>query len=187
MACNRPIRALPMRASLMNLSIASKIVVIEVDDHAAPYLEPMTLDAMHALEQRAGLGPHIFQRRFIWALDADEDAPEIGKTVLAWLRWRVRADSRAPVASVRCRLRSVMAFLLPNRLSSTTKTMRNPAFQNDSSSARICPLVLRRGRRPNVTMMSQNSQVNGQRAKSACCRTCNGRSSTSRSAAAASS
>ena len=65
-----------MRASSMNLSIASKIVVIEADDHAAPYLEPMTLDAMHALEQRAGLGPHILQflgfdqRRFIWALDA---------------------------------------------------------------------------------------------------------------------
>src|SRR5215510_6383235 len=61
MACNRPMRALPMRASSMNLSIASKIVVIEADDHAAPYLEPMTLDAMHALEQRAGLGPHILQ------------------------------------------------------------------------------------------------------------------------------
>src|SRR5262245_9202177 len=56
-------RALPMRASSMNLIIASKIVVIEADDHAAPYLEPMTLDAMHALKQRAGIGDCHRRRR----------------------------------------------------------------------------------------------------------------------------
>ena len=56
----------------------------------------------------------------------------------------------------------LIAFLLPIRLSSTTKTILNPACRKASSSAKTCSLALRRGRRPKVTMMSQNSQVNGQ-------------------------
>ena len=51
-----------MRASSMNLGIASKIdaiVMVEADDHAAPHFEAVALDATHALEQRAGFRTHI--------------------------------------------------------------------------------------------------------------------------------
>src|SRR4029079_18818877 len=39
----------------------------------------------------------------------------------------------------------LIAFLLPIRLSSTTKTIPSPALRNASSSANTCSLVLRRG------------------------------------------
>ena len=42
------------------------------------------------------------------------------------------------------------------------KTIRIPWARSASSSAMICALVLIRGRRPKVTMMSQNSHWNGQ-------------------------
>ena len=60
--------------------------MIEADDHAAPDVDAVLLDAMHALEQRAGVRPHILvllglaQRILIRRLDADEDALEIGET-----------------------------------------------------------------------------------------------------------
>ena len=55
-----------------------------------------------------------------------------------------------------------MAFLLPIRLSSTTKTICSPDLRMVSSSVSTCSLVFSRGLRPKVMMMSQNSQVNGQ-------------------------
>src|SRR3984893_12137735 len=56
-----------------------------------------------------------------------------------------------------------IAFLLPIRLSSTMKTASTPPkLRSASSSAIIWGIVLSRGRRPKVKMMSQNSQVNGQ-------------------------
>jgi hypothetical protein len=62
------------------------IVMVEADDHAAPHFEPVALDAMHPLEQRAGFWTDILQllgfdqRRLIRALDSDKNAPKIGKT-----------------------------------------------------------------------------------------------------------
>ena len=56
----------------------------------------------------------------------------------------------------------MIAFLLPIRLSSTTKTMSIPWARIASSSAITWAEVLMRGRRPKVTMMSQNSHWNGQ-------------------------
>ena len=55
-----------------------------------------------------------------------------------------------------------MAFLLPIRLSSTMKTIAIFWARSASNSAMTCALVFRRGRRPKVTMMSQNSHWNGQ-------------------------
>jgi len=49
------------------------------------------------------------------------------------------------------------------KLSSTKKTLpRKPVARMASSSAWTCSAVLVRGLRPNTTMMSQNSHVNGQ-------------------------
>jgi hypothetical protein len=49
------------------------------------------------------------------------------------------------------------------KLSSTKKTSpAKPVFLIASSSAITCPPDLVRGFRPYMTMMSQNSQVNGQ-------------------------
>ncbi len=56
----------------------------------------------------------------------------------------------------------LIAFLLPIRLSSTMKTIRCPVSLIASSSAITWAAVLSRGRRPKVTMMSQNSHWNGQ-------------------------
>ena len=57
---------------------------------------------------------------------------------------------------------SFIAFLLPIRLSSTMNASCIPAATSPSSSAMTWRAVLSRGRRPKTTMMSQNSQVNGQ-------------------------
>ena len=65
--------------------------------------------------------------------------------------------------AISARSNSFTSFLLPMKLSSTKKTVPcQPAAVSASSSAIICSGVLVRGLRPFMTMMSQNSQSNGQ-------------------------
>ena len=54
------------------------------------------------------------------------------------------------------------SFLLPMKLSSTTKIFFAPSAWIASTSASTWATDLVRGRRPYITMMSQNSQLKGQ-------------------------
>ena len=61
------------------------------------------------------------------------------------------------------RSNALASGLLPMKLSSTTKTMScHPRRRRSSSSATSWAGDLVRGTRPFMTMMSQNSQSNGQ-------------------------
>ena len=65
--------------------------------------------------------------------------------------------------SINSRSSALVRCLLPMKLSSTMKTMSfQPRRHSASSSAITCAGVLVRGTRPFITMMSQNSQSNGQ-------------------------
>ena len=54
------------------------------------------------------------------------------------------------------------SFLFPMKLSSTTKMFRSPRRWSSWTSAITWGADLVRGRRPYITMMSQNSHENGQ-------------------------
>lgn len=62
------------------------IIVIETDNHAAPHVDAVLLNAMHAFKERASLGAHILiflglpKLVFVWRLDADEDVLKICET-----------------------------------------------------------------------------------------------------------
>ncbi len=73
-----------------------------------------------------------------------------------------RVAARRAATPTSARSSSFASFLLPMKLSSTTKTLRTPRRWIVSISAMTCATVLVRGRRPYITMMSQNSQLNGQ-------------------------
>jgi hypothetical protein len=57
---------------------------------------------------------------------------------------------------------ALASLLLPMKLSSTTKMLATPSAWMASTSASTWATDFVRGRRPYMTMMSQNSQLNGQ-------------------------
>ena len=65
--------------------------------------------------------------------------------------------------SIMARSRAFVRGLFPMKLSSTTNTMLfQPSARSASSSATNCGGAFKRGNRPFITIMSQNSQSNGQ-------------------------
>jgi hypothetical protein len=67
----------------------------------------------------------------------------------------------ASCQAMRAASSALASFLLPMKLSSTTKMLPTSRAWIASTSARTWATDLVRGRRPYVTMMSQNSQLNG--------------------------
>ena len=130
-----------------NSTCASKIVgvvVVEADDHPAPDLEPGLLDALDLVEDACPLLADVLellrlaQRLLVRALDADEDATDVGLdhqlhqlVVLGQVERRLGEEAQRiavlPPARRRRRAAAALtAFLLPIRLSSTMNARSRP-------------------------------------------------------------
>ena len=154
------------------------VVVIEADDHAAPDLEPGVLDRVDPLQQRPSLADVLElsglpQRLLVGTLDAHEDRLDVrfGHAlqeflVLGQIHRRLGEEGeRIPVGLLPGG--HVPQEALDGRLVADEVVIHNEddfhllGPQSLQLAQGPAAAVFSRGRRPKVTMMSQNSHWNG--------------------------
>ena len=181
MALSMPVIEIGMRASWMKRNCSSKI---DGSSWSKPTIMPaitsmpacwMRCTESSMSSRRFCVFLRLLQARGARRLDADEDGREVRlahqlqqlvvlRDVERHLGHELdRIAVRLLPLGERVRAAALASFLLPMKLSSTTKMLRS-AEAMDLVAPRPSPAstVLVRGRRPYMTMMSQNSQLNGQ-------------------------